>query len=150
MPSAKDGQLVARLMAGIDLPLPLPGEPQAFAIRDEGERVALDLLDALSGLYGIGRWDPRTFEREFIGRAMRAWRPDGVVGTLGDEIVFMSRRCPLAERVTADPRVCEACQAVQDSATRLATGRGAQFDSVMRDGRGACVAVFPRGPGTGR
>lgn len=139
-----------RAMAGWILHAHLAGRVLPEHVGDIPDRVLVDrlarmdakeVLDTLRELYDVDWWDRASFERVFVEGALEGWRPGSLVQRLPGKLRVVSTTCPIAADVEKDPRLCEACRALQKHAAYLALiGQVQDIDMprVMSKGESAC------------
>lgn len=122
-PRDADAEAAALLQAYFDsgpLPAPVPGAPVRLVTVVQALRDAPALAAELQRIYGLERWDGAAFRRWFLEGALAAWRPGTTVGADASGMTVRSPVCPLLAQASADPRVCQLCQAVQEVLARSA------------------------------
>lgn len=114
---------------------------------------AKEVLAVLQDVYGIDWWDAEAFERAFVRGALEGWRPGSLVQRTPDALRIVSTTCPIAADVERDPRLCDACQAIQRHAAYLALigqVKDVHVDRLMSRGESACELHVEFRPAPGR
>lgn len=136
----KAAALLQHYLGGALLPPHVPGDPASLVVALRGSLTAHVLLDELGRLYGVDRWDARTFREHVLEDAFPEWkRGTRVVGS-ADHFVVATPGCPIAADVADDPRICGLCQAAQVAMVERALGGAeARVVGTVSGGLPACL-----------
>ena len=135
------GFILHAQLAGRDLPDHVGDIPDRMLVDRLGRMDAKEILATLQELYGVEWWTKEEFQRAFVDGALQGWRPGTLVQQRAGGLRIVSTTCPIAADVEKDPRLCQACQAIQKHAAYLALIGQVQdvsVDRVMSRGESAC------------
>lgn len=145
-----DRAIVQSALDGRHLPAYLPLEPPAWGAGHGAARVVPIVLDALRDAHGVDAWTPESFERVFLGEAMRAWHGElDVAHPEPAKLVARTATCPVLAQASRDARVCQMCRAMQTMAAQEAFGfrlRGVTFPKLVTRGDEACEMRLATAP----
>lgn len=145
-----DRAILQSALDGRHLPPYVPLEPSDVGAGVAAAEVVPIVLEAIQEAHGVDAWDAESFERVFLGEAMRAWRGgDLEVEHRPDILVARSGACPIREQSARDARVCQTCRALHTMAAQEAYRwrlHGLTFPRLLTRGDDACEMRVALGP----
>jgi hypothetical protein len=135
------GRALHARLSGVAIPAHPAGTRDGRPLDRFARANARELLAILKDVYGVPWWDPESFERAFVHGALEGWRPGSLIQRSATGLRVVSTTCPIASDVEKDPRLCDACRALQAHAAYVALlgqVEDARVDRVMSRGESAC------------
>lgn len=136
-----DRTILQSALDGRHLPPYVPLEPSDVGAGVAAAEVVPIVLEAIQEAHGIDEWSPETFERIFLGEAMRAWHGDLEIEHRPNTLVTRTTTCPVLAQADRDARVCQMCRALHAMAAQEAYKwrlHGLTFTRLITRGEGMC------------
>jgi hypothetical protein len=135
------GFILHAQLAGRHLPEHLGDMPDRMLVDRLARMDAKEVLARLQELYEVEWWTKEAFQRAFIEGAIQGWKPGALFQRKPNGLRVVSTTCPIAADVEQDPRLCEACRAIQKHAAYLALigqVEDVRQERVMSKGESSC------------